>query len=185
MMTGEEALKRLKRGNQLYLNAATNPGNISLPIRKKTFDVGQSPYAVVIACADSREIPEAIFSAGIGELFVIRVAGNVIMESQLASIEYAVAHLGCSLVLVLGHEKCGAIEAAIAGEDEGYIHYLADEINAAIGDETDETKASCMNVRKSVAKIQESLGQKLPQMQVTGAYYQIHDGKVEFELKGI
>ena len=91
-----------------------------------------------------------IFSAGIGELFVIRLAGNVIDDHQLGSIEYAAGHRGCRLVVVLGHTHCGAVDAAINYEPSGYIRYITDEIQTAIGDETDPYKASCLNVRHSV-----------------------------------
>ena len=102
-------------------------------------------------------IPEHIFSAGIGELFVIRLAGNVIDDHQLGSIEYAAGHLGCKLVVVLGHTHCGAVDAAIHHQPEGYIKYITDEIKKAIGDETDPYKASCLNVRHSVREIEKSL----------------------------
>lgn len=105
-------------------------------------------------CFDSRVIPEHIFSAGIGELFVIRLAGNVIDDHQLGSIEYAAGHLGCKLVVVLGHTHCGAVDAAIHHQPEGYIKYITDEIKKAIGDETG--------------------------LRVVGAMYHIEDGSVEF-----
>ena len=140
-MTAEESLLKLQMGNKKYLTARTNGGDISPQIRRQTAEHGQNPYAIVIACSDSREIPEAIFSAGIqGELFVIRVAGNVIDSHQLGSVEYAAAHLGCPLTLVLGHTRCGAVGAAIAGSDEGYIKSITDEIHLAIGSEKDERK---------------------------------------------
>ena len=88
-LSAEEALSKLKQGNEKYLNAATGTGDISKEIRKDTCENGQYPYAVVVTCSDSRVIPESIFSAGIGELFVIRVAGNVINDFQLGSVEYA------------------------------------------------------------------------------------------------
>src|SRR5262249_35121861 len=74
---------------------------------------GQHPYAVIVSCSDSRVPPELVFDAGIGDLFVIRTAGNRLDDLVLASIEYAVEHLGCSLVVVLGHERCGAVTAAV------------------------------------------------------------------------
>ena len=80
-MPAEKALEKLKEGNKTYLNSAANPGDVSVQIRKKTCDEGQFPYAIVITCSDSRVIPESIFSAGIGEIFTIRVAGNVMAVS--------------------------------------------------------------------------------------------------------
>ena len=82
----EKVLERLKEGNELYVREGQNAGDVSLPIRIKTARDGQHPYAIVITCSDSRVIPDAIFSAGIGDLFVIRVAGNVIDKHQLGSI---------------------------------------------------------------------------------------------------
>ena len=97
-LSAAEAMEKLKEGNQRYLEAKTNPGDVSVQIRKKTCEEGQVPYAIVIPCSDSRVIPESIFSAGIGELFVIRVAGNVMDKHQLGSVEYAADHLGTNLV---------------------------------------------------------------------------------------
>ncbi|MDE6273568.1 MAG: carbonic anhydrase, partial [Clostridiales bacterium] len=104
-ISAQVALKRLKAGNANYLNATTGLGDISPEKRAETSINGQNPYAVVVSCSDSRVIPECIFSAGIGELFVVRVAGNVIDQHALGSIEYAVEHLGCRLIVVLGHTQ--------------------------------------------------------------------------------
>ena len=92
-ITAADAMRRLKEGNAAYLNSRTGCGDVSPEIRIYTVKSGQKPYAVIIACSDSRGIPEYIFSAGIGDLFVIRVAGNVIDNNQLGSIEYAVERL--------------------------------------------------------------------------------------------
>ena len=178
--TADEALERLKAGNAQYLDAAANAGDISLALREKTCTEGQFPYAIVITCSDSRVIPESIFSAGIGELFVIRVAGNVIDKHQLGSVEYAAGHLGCPLVLVMGHDNCGAVGAAVGGGAEGYIKSITDEIKAAIGGETDSFKASCLNVRRSVKVIEDSLKGDMPDLKVCAAIYLIADGQVEF-----
>ena len=174
-----EALKKLQDGNQRYLTAETSTGNISSILRKKTTDEGQAPYATVITCSDSRVIPESIFMAGIGEIFVIRVAGNVMDNHQLGSVEYAADHLGTKLVVVLGHTHCGAVGAALAGGADGYIKYLTDEIRRAIGNEKDETKACCLNVQQSVSVIKEKL-HLADDVKVCGAIYHIDSGKVEF-----
>ncbi|MCH5253213.1 MAG: carbonic anhydrase, partial [Lachnospiraceae bacterium] len=155
--TAEEALEKLKRGNEKYMTAEKNDGNISLTLRQKTCAEGQFPYAIVVTCSDSRVIPESIFSAGIGELFVIRVAGNVIDNHQLGSIEYAAGHLGSPLVVVMGHNHCGAVGAAIGGGAENFINSITDEIKKAIGEEKDDYKACCLNVQHSVQVIEESL----------------------------
>lgn len=177
-LSAEEALVKLKQGNEKYLDASTSIGDISKEIRKDTCENGQYPYAVVITCSDSRVIPESIFSAGIGELFVIRVAGNVINDFQLGSVEYAAEHLGSNLIVVLGHTHCGAVGAAISNNTEGYIKSIAGEIKLAIGDEKDDYKACCLNVEHSMKKISDNL--HLPEAKVIGAVYHIEDGHVEF-----
>lgn len=181
--SAQEAMEKLIEGNRIYLNAEQNPGDISPSIRERTAREGQHPYAIILCCSDSREIPEAIFSAGIGELFVIRVAGNVVDSHQLGSIEYAADHLGCRLVLVLGHDHCGAVDAAIHHEPAGNVKSIIDEIRTAIREETDEYKASCLNILQSVKRIREadtirSLEEK--GLRVAGAIYRIQSGRVEF-----
>ena len=181
-MSADAALARLQTGNARYIPAEKSAGDISPALREKTCLHGQHPYAIVIACSDSRVIPEAIFSAGIGELFVIRVAGNVMDDHQLGSIEYAASHLGCRLVLVLGHTHCGAVDAAINHKPEGYIKFITDEISLAIGREKDPYTACCLNVRRSVAVIEKSLGIRREEangLQVVGAVYHLEDGRVE------
>ena len=181
-LSAEQALQKLKEGNQRYLAAMTNPGDVSPAIRQKTCDEGQTPYAIIITCSDSRVIPESVFSAGIGELFVIRVAGNVMDKHQLGSIEYAADHLGTKLVVVLGHEHCGAVGAAITSKPEGFVKYITDEILKAVGDEKDEYKACCLNVDGAVSVIKESLhvSDEEGGVKVCGAYYHIGSGEVDF-----
>lgn len=182
--TAAEALKKLKDGNARYLGAAKNEGDISAALRQKTCTEGQSPYAIIITCSDSRVIPECIFSAGIGDLFVVRVAGNVMDDHQLGSIEYAAEHLGCRLIVVMGHDHCGAVDAAINHDPEGYIKFITDEIKKAIGNETDPYTASCLNVRHSIQIIEDSLEIRQEEethgLRVCGAIYHLEDGKVEF-----
>ena len=126
-------------------------GNAQL--RTETATHGQHPYAIVLCCSDSRVIPEQIFSADIGELFVIRVAGNVLDRHQLGSIEYAAAHLGCKTVVVLGHTGCGAVAAALSGHAEGYVKDIVSEIQAAIGDTCDPLVAVRRNVLHGTERI--------------------------------
>ena len=179
-VTAVSALERLKEGNKTYLSAEKNSGDISPRMRLYTSQHGQAPFAVIVGCADSRVIPESIFSAGIGELFVIRVAGNVIDNYQMGSIEYAVEHLGCRLVVVMGHTGCGAVGAALK-ENSGYLKYITDEIKCAVGTEADSAKASILNVQRSVHKIQERLP-KTEGVLVTGALYHTDSGVVDFCL---
>lgn len=182
-LPAKDALQKLQDGNAAYLNASVSSGDVSPAIRKDTCENGQHPYAIVITCSDSRVIPESIFSAGIGELFVIRVAGNVIDDHQLGSVEYAADHLGCKLVVVLGHTNCGAVGAAMEGGAEGYIKSITSRIQAAIGSETNAYKACCLNIKQSVGQIKESLNiqdDNEQGLQVIGAVYHIDDGHVDF-----
>lgn len=179
-ISAEEALKRLKKGNENYLNAKTGSGDISADIRLSTSVNGQKPYAVIVSCSDSRVIPEYIFSAGIGELFVVRVAGNVIDNHQLGSIEYAVEHLGCKLVVVLGHTLCGAVGAA-SKQNGGYVGLICDEIRRAVGVETDAVKASILNAKYSVSKIEKLLA-KTDGLKIAPAIYRTESGIVDFDL---
>lgn len=181
-LSAADALAKLKEGNNRYLTTATNPGDISPQIRRSTFENGQNPYAIVVTCSDSRVIPEGIFSAGIGEIFTIRVAGNVMDSQQIGSVEYAAEHLGTKLALVLGHTNCGAVGAALGGNPGGYVRYITDEIKKAIGAEKDAYKACCLNVQRSVSVIKESLKELAEKglLEVRGAIYNIESGEVTF-----
>ena len=172
------ALARLKEGNKIYIGSVKGAGDVSPARRQYTSINGQNPYAVIVSCSDSRVIPECIFSAGIGDLFVIRVAGNVIGNHQLGSVEYAVEHLGSKLVVVLGHTGCGAVGAALQ-ENGGYVKSITDEIKRAIGTEPDAVKASALNVKQSVAEIQKCLGDAEGVL-VVGALYHTESGVVDF-----
>ena len=184
MLTAKAAKQKLIEGNEKYLDATRGDGDISKALRKATAENGQSPYAIVITCSDSRVIPEQIFSAGIGDLFVIRVAGNVLDNHQLGSIEYAAEHLGTKLIVMLGHTRCGAVGAAIAGHTGGYIDYILKDISLAIGDEKDDFQASCLNVRHGVQRIRDEFRihpiEDERGLEVIGAVYHIEDGRVEF-----
>ena len=183
-MDKDQTLKRLLDGNQAYLSSRTEIGDISQAVRLETAEHGQQPFAINITCSDSRVIPEAIFHCGIGDLFVIRVAGNVIDNHQLGSIEYAADHLGTKLIVMLGHTRCGAVTSTIAGHSGGFIDYILKDINEAIGDEKDDYKASCLNIRHGVRRIRHEF-QIHPieddrQIEVVGAIYHVEDGSVEF-----
>ena len=183
-MSAAKAVEKLKEGNEKYLETLTGMGDVSKESRMRTYLHGQHPYAIVVTCSDSRVIPESIFSAGIGDLFVIRLAGNVIDDHQLGSIEYAAGHLGCRLIVVLGHTHCGAVDAAMNSDPEGYIKFITDEIKRAIGDEKDERKACEKNVWQSIQMIEHSLEihhiEDEIGLRVVGAMYDIETGKVVF-----
>ena len=176
-------IERLCAGNRRYL-AGEITADISARVRLETAEHGQQPAAIVIACSDSRVIPEAIFDTGIGELFTIRVAGNVLDRHQLGSIEYAAAHLNCPLILVLGHTGCGAVGAALSGGGEGYIQYITDEILRAVGPERDKDLACRLNVLHAVETIREAFADhpEIPSagLDIRGAVYDIRSGAVEW-----
>ena len=113
MISGEEALSKLKEGNESYIEDREHVGT-EKPIRNELV-IGQARFAIVLSCADSRVIPESVFNANAGEIFVCRVAGNIANASTIASIEYAVANIGTKLIVVMGHQSCGAVTAALAG----------------------------------------------------------------------
>lgn len=179
-----QAVHKLKEGNEKYLETLTGMGDVSKESRVRTYLHGQHPYAIIVTCSDSRVIPESIFSAGIGDLFAIRLAGNVIDDHQLGSIEYAAGHLGCRLIVVMGHTHCGAVDAAMNSDPEGYIKFITDEIKRAIGDEKDERRACEKNVWQSIRMIEHSLKihhiEEDIGLKVTAAMYDIETGRVDF-----
>ena len=175
-MKHDELILRLCEGNRRYQEKS------DAALREETALNGQYPHTIVIACSDSRVIPERIFSADLGELFVIRVAGNVLDRHQLGSIEYAAAHLGCKLIIMLGHTGCGAVGAALEGHAEGYIASITDDIRAAIGDEKDPYEACRLNVVCGVERIKREFADN-PEMagaDVRGAIYDIESGGVKW-----
>lgn len=180
----EDILEYLKVQNKKYLKHKRNTASISLDKRILTESFGQHPFATIITCSDSRVPAEHIFNAGIGELFVIRTAGNVIGEYELGSIEYAVDHLHTKLVLVLGHTNCGAVDAALNSKTHGYVTKIVEEILRSIPKGTSVRDAEILNVKNSIARIEESdIVKDLEnnnQIKVLGAIYNIRSGKVEF-----
>ncbi len=123
-VSADEALQKLMEGNRHYVDDKLTYPAASDSVRRKSLANSQKPYAVILTCSDSRVPPEIIFDKGLGELFVIRVAGNIPDSIVIGSIEYAVEHLGSSLVMVLGHERCGAVTAAVEsnGQSTGSEH---------------------------------------------------------------
>jgi len=124
-----KALERLEQGNQRFVGG--KPTSKDLVHDRAGLVNSQHPYAIVVACSDSRVAPETIFDAGLGELFVIRVAGNVVDDDVLGSIEYAAMHLHCRLVLMLGHDACGAVTATLTGDSAPHVVALAHHIEPA------------------------------------------------------
>ena len=168
--------ERLIEGNRAYQRT------LDRALLTDTAVNGQHPYAVVVCCSDSRVIPEQIFQAGLGELFVVRVAGNVLGDRQLGSIEYAAEHLHCGQVIVLGHTGCGAVAAALSGGGEGFVKSITDEILAAIGCDTDPDAAGRLNVLSAVSRLKAEFAAcpALADTAVDGAVYDIRTGEVHW-----
>ena len=188
-MDAKSALSELKNGNARFLDGKPQRNNQD-STRVESLTGGQAPWAIVLSCADSRVVPEIAFDTGLGELFVIRVAGNIANKSTIASIEYAVAHLGTKLIVVMGHESCGAVGAAIAngGGSESLDHLLA-EIKPAIA----ETGSDDVNtVVKSNAKISannlksrsEIISNAIANdgLEIVSSFYNLSNGAVDFWL---
>ncbi|MBE5760078.1 MAG: carbonic anhydrase [Clostridiales bacterium] len=179
-----EALQKLMHGDDEYVHGTSNHAELTEEVRHETTVHGQHPYAVVVTCSDARVPPEHIFSAGIGELFVIRNAGNLISDIDLGSIEYAVEHLGATLVVIMGHTHCGAVAAALEGDGESFIHRIIEEVKHGIGDAKDPRDAEIRNVKHSLARLHDSeilahLHHE-GKLEFAGAIYDIEKGTVEF-----
>lgn len=179
----DEALRRLKEGNRVYVEALDHERDLSPERIRDLFENGQQPFATVLTCADSRVVPEHIFMTGLGELFVVRVAGNVAGPSEAASAVYACEHLHTRLLLVLGHTHCGAIKAALDGET-GPVAALTERIAAAIGSERDPYAASVRNVEAAMADLRAidelSALERNGDLAIRGAIYHTHCGVVDF-----
>lgn len=180
----QAALAALKEGNARYLQSRQPGGDISPQVRTETARQGQRPYAIVITCSDSRVPAEYIFSAGIGQLFIIRTAGNVIGDFELGSIEYGAEHLGAPLIVVMGHTHCGAVAAALEGHAEGSIRHIVNEIRPALAGVTDPAEGERRNIRNSVDRVMTSpIIQQLMtegKLDVKEALYDIESGQVSF-----
>ena len=159
--TADEALAKLMAGNQRYVRHKEQHPDQSLT-RRKELRSAQHPFAVILGCADSRVSPELLFDEGLGDLFVIRVAGNIVDDAVLGSIEYAVEHLGTKLVMVLGHEKCGAVSAAVeGGAAAGHISALVAAIQPSVeasGKEPGDRIHNCViaHARRVAQQVRES-----------------------------
>jgi carbonic anhydrase len=113
VISAHEALERLKNGNREFVAGSPRRESLVHPARRAELTEGQTPFAIILGCSDSRVPAEIVFNQGLGDLFVIRVAGNIVAPSQVGSVEFAAARFGTRLVVVLGHSQCGAIEATL------------------------------------------------------------------------
>lgn len=186
------SLEKLTEGNKRFL--AEN--SVHPHQNKKTIlenQDGQKPFAVVITCSDSRVSPEILFDQGIGDLFVIRNAGNLISDIDMGSIEYAVEHLNTKLIVVLGHTECGAVKAYINDKDGAYKKHFShiDNIVETIANETEEIEADKVipkadnylgainaNIKHSSKLVQDNSIVKEHKVQIVSMRYDVHTGKV-------
>jgi carbonic anhydrase len=191
-MDGDRALQNLMEGNTRYVSAkAAHPNQT--PARRAEVIEGQHPFAVIVGCSDSRVPPEIIFDQGLGDLFVVRLAGHVLNDEALGSIEYAVEHLGTRLVMVLGHDKCGAVTAVVQGGDAaGHIGSIFTAIAPAVQKAKSRPGDLLKNaIRENVAMVVEQLQSSAPLLQalvkngglkIVGAHYHLDNGKVTIAL---
>ena len=186
-----EAISKLKEGNGRYTSGNLQHPGQTTERRTELANV-QHPFAVIVSCSDSRVPPEIVFDQGLGDLFIVRVAGNIINDQGLGSIEYAVDHLGSHLILVLGHQRCGAVQAAketiaAKGKAPGHIESLVTAIKPAV--EATAKKDLDATIKANVNHVVDKLRSSTPilktkvdsgQVQVIGGYYSLDTGAVTF-----
>jgi carbonic anhydrase len=189
-LTPDQALTQLQRGNERFVAGWPDHPNQSARRRREVSDSGQQPFAIILSCSDSRVPPEITFDQGLGDLFVIRVAGNIIDDAILGTIEYAVEHLHTPLVMVLGHDKCGAVTASIQDVAlPNHIQSLAEALRPAV--EMARTQSGDLisnaidaNVRRAVTALRASepvlaQARSAGQIQIVGARYNLDTGEVK------
>lgn len=190
-VSAKAALEKLKDGNNRFIKLQSAHPDESIERRKEALK-GQHPFAVILSCSDSRVPLEIIFDQGIGDLFEIKNAGNVLDEHVIGSIEYAIMHCGVKLVVIMGHQDCGAIAATLSGVSETkYIQSLEDSIKPAIEDckkcglEINSDNVVKAHISQDIKELFEQDSELVKYMKkhnvkVIGAYYHLDSGKVEF-----
>jgi carbonic anhydrase len=197
----KEALVRLRDGNQRFANNLLSVDSLLSFTRRAELSAGQQPFAIILGCSDSRVPVEFVFDQGIGDLFVIRVAGNVVAPSQIGSVEFAAARFGTRLVVVLGHTRCGAIQAtveALAGTGgaasrslRSIVNFVRPSVEDLMGTdlardhEALTSAAGRANVRASVKRLRSGsrmIEQLIAEegLLVVGAEYDLESGRVDF-----
>ncbi len=189
-ISADEALSLLREGNNCFLSECHRAPQSLTKVALLAMH-GQYPFATIVTCSDSRVAPEIVFHCGLGDLFVVRTAGQVLDEAVLGSIEYAADHLGTNLVVVLGHSKCGAVAGAC--EDDGHaegalaslINTIRPCVEAARQQASDPAAiasiAEDLNIAQTVNALKANdVLKKLPSLKIIGAKYDIHTGEVEF-----
>lgn len=192
-MSADSALAELMAGNARFVAGQHQHPGIDV-LRRRELAAGQSPFAVILGCSDSRVPPSLVFDRGLGDLFVVRVAGNIADPAGIASIEYAVDHLGSPLIFVLGHEKCGAVDAVLGALGSGHtlpghLNLLVDAIAPAIKQARAEggdvlQHAIDDNVKHVVGQLKNSQPLLAPAIndgkaKVVGGIYRLATGKID------
>ncbi|MGY8693849.1 MAG: carbonic anhydrase [Verrucomicrobiia bacterium] len=201
MITAEEALDRLQTGNQRFVSGSHDVASLDSEKRRAAVAGGQEPFAIILGCSDSRVPAEIVFDQGLGDLFVIRVAGNIVAPSQIGSIEFAVGSFGTPLVVVLGHSNCGAVSATLDSMNQprdkqsSHLYSIVDRVRPSLEpllatNLRDDRKAllkqavranistSANHIRNS-SPILEQLHQN-GKLLVVGAKYSLETGVVDF-----
>ena len=190
-VNADDALKRLLDGNTRFVAGKSNELNGSqLVERRASLAKDQKPFAVIVSCSDSRVPPELVFNVGLGDIFVVRSAGEVVDAVALGSIEYAVEHLGSSLIVVLGHQRCGAVSAAVSGANEsGKISDVLKAIAPAVeetkgkpGDPIDNAvRTNAVDIAKRLQKTAPIIAPRVQsgKAKVVAARYDLDTGGVE------
>ena len=201
MISAPEALQRLQAGNRRFVAGAQSRDMITSQTRRNEVAMGQEPFAIILGCSDSRVPAEIVFDQGLGDLFVIRVAGNIVASSQVGSVEFAAARFGTRLVVVLGHSRCGAILATLeemqlaTGSQSRNLRSIVDRIRpsieALLATDLKHNPAALVehavraNIRASAnhlrhgSEVLEELIQR-NQLLVVGAEYSLETGTVDF-----
>lgn len=192
-LTPNDALRKLLDGNNRFLRSNMRNRDYALQLRT-TAQQGQAPFAVILSCMDSRGAPEIIFDQGIGDIFSLRVAGNILNQDNIASMEYGTQVLGSKVVLVMGHTHCGAVDAACHNVELGNVTSLLEKIRPAVSqiNKSNKTcdatvvnaiaKQNVLNIVKNIPTQSTILSQLIKQKKliIVGAMHDLDTGKVTF-----
>lgn len=193
MHTVQKTINDLLSGNHRFVSGSNTHPNQS-PERRQELAKGQNPKAIIVTCSDSRVVPEIIFDQGLGDLFVVRTAGHIVDDVAVASIEYAAHHLEVPLIVVMGHQYCGAVKAALEGAGGlGHLDCLIHPILQNIGQDSTKPEHARLDktVRLNAKKITEQLKTSQPilaamfekgELSIVPAYYSIDSGVVDMEI---
>jgi carbonic anhydrase len=201
VITADEALQLLKEGNERFCRGLRSIESMATPEKIRDLAAGQRPFAIIVGCSDSRVPAEIVFDRGVGDLFLIRLAGNIVPSAALASVEFAALNFGTPLVVVLGHTECGAIKAAVdtitsdampelTHSLSELVGHIAPSVRSAAFDNASKPevirRATLDNIRRGVADVYRNSEALRPlidegRLSVVGALYDLHTGQVEFD----